>query len=275
MESENLLPTGSASMSGLASTGSAKLVNFDEVIPDDYHPKHIQKHFLGPQHPFRMVIAGPSGAGKTNILLNIIMKMTHWDHLYLYAKKLDEPKYKWLIDQLKELQKNLKMRSAKEFPLARLPNDKSDSILTSSSKIEDVIDPDYLDEKKQNLIIVDDMITESARSHKTIEDLYIRGRKNNASIIYLTQSYHDTPKLIRKQANYIIFVGIENKRELTELQKEHANRITKDQFMAAYRAILNDGQDGDFMLIDKKTKKLPLHIRKNFDGLLDVSSLKE
>ena len=48
----------------------------------------------------RKLIIGPSGSGKTNYLLNSIQKDNNIiDKIYLYAKDLDESKYKLLIDK--------------------------------------------------------------------------------------------------------------------------------------------------------------------------------
>ena len=45
-----------------------------------------------------MLIIGPSGSGKTNSLLNLIQQDNNIiDKIYLYVKKLEEPKYQFLI----------------------------------------------------------------------------------------------------------------------------------------------------------------------------------
>ena len=43
--------------------------------------------------PFRMLIIGPPGSRKMNILLNLIDKFHPIDKIYLYAKDTDEEKY--------------------------------------------------------------------------------------------------------------------------------------------------------------------------------------
>ena len=46
------------------------------------------------------MIIGPSGSGKTNYLLNSIQKDNNIiDKIYLYAKDLEEPKYRFLIEK--------------------------------------------------------------------------------------------------------------------------------------------------------------------------------
>ena len=56
--------------------------------------------------PYRKLIIGPSGSGKTNYLLNSIQRESSIqkdnniiDKIYLHAKDLEEPKYKFLINK--------------------------------------------------------------------------------------------------------------------------------------------------------------------------------
>ena len=52
-----------------------------------------------------MLITGPSGSGKTNALLNLIHKQNNGsliDKIYLYAKDLSEPKYRFLIKKCED-----------------------------------------------------------------------------------------------------------------------------------------------------------------------------
>ena len=48
--------------------------------------------------PYRKLVTGPSGSGKSNALLNLIQEDNNIiDKIYLYAKDLEEPKYQFLI----------------------------------------------------------------------------------------------------------------------------------------------------------------------------------
>ena len=49
--------------------------------------------------PFRMLIIGSSGSGKTNTLLHLINDLHPLDKIYLYAKNIHEPKYEYLINK--------------------------------------------------------------------------------------------------------------------------------------------------------------------------------
>ena len=52
-----------------------------------------------PDHPYRILIVGGSGSGKTNALLNLINKQPDIDKIYLYAKDPYEAKYQYLINK--------------------------------------------------------------------------------------------------------------------------------------------------------------------------------
>ena len=45
------------------------------------------------------MITGGSGSEKTNVLLNLKKEQDDIDNIYLYAKDLSKPKYKFLIEK--------------------------------------------------------------------------------------------------------------------------------------------------------------------------------
>ena len=59
-----------------------------------------------PDHPNRMLIIGGPGSGKINALLNFIKEQDSYnliDKIYVYAKDLNEPKYRFLIEKLEDV----------------------------------------------------------------------------------------------------------------------------------------------------------------------------
>ena len=72
------------------------------TIYDDVAKENINKHDLNqpqlPGHPYRILIIGGSGSGKTNALVNLIKKQDNDDYsiidkVYLYVKDSYEAKY--------------------------------------------------------------------------------------------------------------------------------------------------------------------------------------
>ena len=54
-----------------------------------------------PDHPYRILIIGGSGSGKTNTLLNLITNQPDIDKIYLYSEDAYEDKYQFLINKEK------------------------------------------------------------------------------------------------------------------------------------------------------------------------------
>ena len=68
---------------------------------------------------------------------------------------------------------------------------------------------------KKVLIIFDDMIADIMRSEKfkaIVKELFIRCRKLNISIVFITQSYFRTPKDARLNSTHYIPMKIGNKK---------------------------------------------------------------
>ena len=61
--------------------------------------KHNSKWPYIPDHPYRLLIIGGSGSGKTNALLNLTNSQPEIGKMYLYAKELYEAKYQFLINK--------------------------------------------------------------------------------------------------------------------------------------------------------------------------------
>ena len=73
-----------------------KMINMDSITNENNKEYNKKWPFI-PDHPYRILIIGGSGLGKTNTLLNLIKKQDDIDKIYLYEKDLIEPKYEFLI----------------------------------------------------------------------------------------------------------------------------------------------------------------------------------
>ena len=63
------------------------MINLDNILNNNKQ-EHNQKRPYIPDHPYRILIIGGSGSGKTNTLLHLINEQEDIDKIYLYAKDL-------------------------------------------------------------------------------------------------------------------------------------------------------------------------------------------
>ena len=78
------------------------MINLDSITNEN-NKKHNEKWPYISDHPYRIIIIGGSGSGKTNALINLINEQNDFDKIYLYAKDLSEPNYKYLIKKREDL----------------------------------------------------------------------------------------------------------------------------------------------------------------------------
>lgn len=179
---------------------SIKIYNYDKILPKE---KFINCNNKSPRWPFRLLIIGKSGCGKTNLLFHFLFgEFIHFDRIYVYAKDLSESKYLFLEDFFEEYEQLI---------------DEKISLFSTN----DIVNVDELNSNYQNLIIFDDFVTEKDQS--PIIDLFIRGRKKNASIIYISQSFFSIPKDIRLQCNYFALFDINDYNEIKDILRKICN----------------------------------------------------
>ena len=74
-----------------------------------------------------------------------------------------------------------------------------------------------LNKKRKLLIVLGDMIADMINNRKlnpVVTELFVRDRKLNISIVFITQSYFRVPKVVRLNSTNFFIMKIPNKREL-------------------------------------------------------------
>ena len=130
------------------------MINLDDYVNEN-KTKHNKNWSFIPDHPYRILIVGGSGSGKTNVLLNLIENQPDIDKIYLYAKDLYETKYQYLINKREGV------------GIGHFNNPKA--FTEYSNGMWDLyknIDEYNLDKDNKNLIVFDDMIADRINKKK-------------------------------------------------------------------------------------------------------------
>ena len=77
------------------------MINFDDYANEN-KTEHNSKWPYVLDHPYRTLIIGGSGSGKTNALLSLMNNQPNIDKIYLYAKDPYKAKYQFLIKNKRE-----------------------------------------------------------------------------------------------------------------------------------------------------------------------------
>ena len=93
--------------------------------------------------------------------------------------------------------------------------------------MDDVYDDiNYYNRKRKGeiLIVFDDMISHvmsNKKAQEVLKKLFIRCRKLNISLCFLTQSYFSVPKDVRLNCTHYVIFKLNNKRELQNIAINH------------------------------------------------------
>ena len=131
------------------------MINFDEYTNENKMEHNLNWPYI-PDHPYRILIIGGSGSGKTNALLKLINNQPDIDKIYPYAKDPYEAKYQYLIHKHEKV-------GLDHFKDPRAFIEYSNDMQDVYKNIED-----YNSGKKRKMLIVfDDMIADMINNKKT------------------------------------------------------------------------------------------------------------
>lgn len=188
------------------------IVNVYEIMDKEFLPHcenpNFDLHKI--ELPARICTVSASGGGKTCWLWNFLKrsgaKKGTFSSITIVCAERDEPIYNFIV--AKNPQVNI-VEGIRNTPLLK-----------------------DLDPKENHLVVFDDMVT---GNQEIISDYYMRARKRNCTVIFLSQSYYDIDPFIRKNANYLVLLRLSGIRDTRLIMSESSSGVkTKDQLMRIY-----------------------------------------
>ena len=91
-----------------------------------------------------------------------------------------------------------------------------------------------IQERNVKYQVFDDMIAYMINNKKlnlVVTELFIRGRKLNISVVFITQSYFKVPRDVKLNSTHFFIMKIPNKRELQQIALNHSSDIDFKDFM--------------------------------------------
>jgi hypothetical protein len=188
------------------------ILNMYDYLPDDLlqEPENpnFKLHHL--KVPFRMLIVSYSSGGKTNFLTNLLLLFSQgkgtFSSITIVTRNKDEPLYNWLTQ-------------------------KSDQIQIKEG-IHSLPDLDKFDKDLNHLVVMDDLVL--TKDQSKAEAYFIRARKLNCSVIYISQSFYRTSKIIRSNLSYLVLLKIAGARDLNMILSEVCTGVNKETLKRMY-----------------------------------------
>ena len=224
-----------------------EMINYYMKIPEEMldkteNPNH---HLHGINLACRMCVSSPSGSGKSNFLVNLIHQFCNgkgtFADITIVTRNKDEPIYNYLTSKCDQIRI---VEGLHNIPVL-----------------------DKMDKKVNHLVCFDDLIL--AKDQSQIINYYIRARKLNCSVIYLSQSFFDIPPIIRKNCSYMVFLKIGGLREIKTILRDFSLDCSKEQLIKMYDYATQEKLSPFIIDIEEKDR---LHkFRKGFREYLDPS----
>ena len=120
-------------------------------------------------------------------------------------------------------------------------NNDPNAFIEYSNSMDDILSDieDYKKKRKRKIFIIfDDMISHvesDKKAQQILKELFIRCRKLNISLCFLTQSYFSVPKDVRLNCTHYILFKLNNRRELQNITIDHSADIDYKDFIKIYR----------------------------------------
>ena len=237
----------------------------------EYNGKQSKYSDVAPKLPMRSMLVAPSGAGKTVLLINMILDIYRdcFSRIYVWSPSINvDSTWKPVKDYIRDHIK---------------PNDRENIYFDSyeASELEAVIKTqqkviDYQKEQKhkdlyQILICIDDFAddTNFTRKSTLLHQLYIRGRHYMISTITSTQVWKAISPIVRKNVTHLFVYRLRNYADLEGIIEEMSAIYDKKTLLQIYHEAVDEPYS--FLYINLMQKDRTKMFLQRFDKYLNPS----
>lgn len=229
-------------------------------IKEHFTKDNLNVNPLLPQPAFLLVVVAPRKSGKTNLTVDLLH---------------DAEKYNGKFDVVVVWSRTYEHDS--KWKNINLPEGSVLDSFVESEALEILNAAEHVSKTKQvnTLFIFDDMITEGIMSpHKmgVLENIAVRGRHANVSIIIITQQYMALSPSVRNNATNSVFFRIRNGDELEKVARENREGMRKEAFLEMFADVTADPYS--FLHINNQQADPTKRFWKNWDTMVDISTYK-
>ena len=221
------------------------IINWYEKMPKSFldTPNNPNFHLHNLSIPFRMCVVSPSGSGKSNFILNLIHlfskgKVGTFASIFIITRNSKEPLYNYLTT-------------------------KAPSIIIKEG-LENAPILDKFDKNESHLVIFDDLVL--SKNLDIVSNYYIRARKLNCSVAFLSQSYFKIPPIIRSNCSYMVILKLGGNREINMILSTFGLGVTKEQLLSIYQYATKEKFSPLIIDLEKEPEK---RFRKGFLEIID------
>ena len=243
---------------------SETVAKIQEIKVQEFNVKQSKYDVVG-KLPTRSIICAPSGGGKTNLLVNLILDVYRgcFSRIYIFSPSIDVD-YTWhSVKQYISNEMKIQESEDDKFYYDNYDEAALENIIHIQHKVIEYMKRNKYKNLYQILIIIDDFADSPSFTRKShlLHQLYIRGRHNCISTITSTQKYFAIAPIVRINASQLYVFRLRNYKDLESIVDELSALAPKNTLLDIYNTAVKEPYSFLFINLISHNKNNMFYIR--------------